>query len=70
MAYTQDDLQRVRAAIAAGGEIEIQKGDRRVRYRSIAELLAVKDEIVRELQAAAPRRRSRSIRLRNAGKGV
>jgi hypothetical protein len=70
MAYTQDDLQRVRAAIAAGGEIEIQKGDKRVRYRSIAELLAVKDEIVRELQASSPRRRSRSIRLRNAGKGV
>jgi hypothetical protein len=70
MAYTQDDLQRVRAAIAAGGEIEIQKGDKRVRYRSIAELLAVKDEIVRELHAASPRRRSRSIRLRNAGKGV
>ncbi|CAN7265537.1 phage head-tail joining protein [Caballeronia sp. LjRoot31] len=70
MAYTQDDLQRVRAAIAAGAEIEIQKGDKRVRYRSIAELLAVKDEIVRELQASSPRRRSRSIRLRNAGKGV
>ena len=37
MAYTQDDLDRIQAVIAKG-ELEVQYADRKVRYRSIAEL--------------------------------
>ncbi|WGS50841.1 hypothetical protein LFL96_04875 [Paraburkholderia sp. D15] len=67
MAYTAADLARIQSAIAKG-ELEVQYADRKVRYRSIAELREAQTEIVRALDRATPR--SRVFRLRHAGKGI
>ncbi|MFM0647248.1 hypothetical protein PQR14_23235 [Paraburkholderia bryophila] len=67
MAYTRADLDRIQSAIAKG-ELEVQYADRKVRYRSIAELREAQTEIVRALNQATPR--SRVVRLRHGGKGV
>ena len=47
-AYTDADLAAVRAALLRG-EAEVQFADRRVRYRSIDELLKLEARIVGEL---------------------
>lgn len=67
MAYTRADLDCIQSAIAKG-ELEVQYADRKVRYRSIAELREAQTEIVRALDRVAPR--SRIVRLRCSGKGV
>ncbi|MFL9994669.1 hypothetical protein PQR34_29445 [Paraburkholderia sediminicola] len=67
MVYTQDDLDRIQAVIAKG-ELEVQYHDRKVRYRSIAELRAAQTEIVRGLEQGMPR--SRVFRIRPGGKGI
>ncbi len=67
MAYTQADLDRIQKAIAKG-ELEVQYHDRKVRYRSIAELREAQTEVVRALDSQTPR--SRIVRLRHVGKGV
>ncbi|KVP24434.1 hypothetical protein WJ86_14495 [Burkholderia multivorans] len=67
MAYTKQDLERIQSAIAKG-ELEVQYADRRVRYRSIAELREARTEIIRDLSGASGR--STMFRLRHAGKGV
>lgn len=67
MAYTAADLARIQSAIAKG-ELEVQYADRKVRYRSIAELREAQTEIVRSLDRASPR--SRVFRLRHGGKGL
>ncbi|MFM0429000.1 hypothetical protein PQQ75_08295 [Paraburkholderia aspalathi] len=67
MAYTQDDLDRIQAVIAKG-ELEVQYHDRKVRYRSIAELRAAQTEIVRGLEQGTGR--PRVFRIRPRGKGV
>jgi len=68
MAYTQADLQRIEAAIA-GAELEVQYGDKRVRYRNMDELRAARTEILKGIQAAAAPV-SRVTRLRHGGKGA
>jgi hypothetical protein len=50
MAFSQDDLTRIRTAIARG-EREVQFGDRRVVYRSIDELMKAEQMIARSLAA-------------------
>lgn len=68
MAYTQADLQRIEAAIA-GAELEVQYGDKRVKYRSMDDLRAARTEILKGIQdAAGPA--PRIVRLRHGGKGV
>lgn len=69
MAYTEQDLQAVRKAIA-GGYLEVQYGDKRVRYRSLSELERAASIIQADLNRQAGRSRSRIVRLRHAGKGV
>lgn len=69
MAYTEQDLQAVMKAIA-GSQLEVQYGDKRVRYRSLDELERARRIIQGDLDAQAGRRRSRIVRLRSAGKGV
>ncbi|WP_261504075.1 phage head-tail joining protein, partial [Burkholderia multivorans] len=61
MAYTKQDLERIQSAIAKG-ELEVQYADRRVKYRSIAELREARTEIIRDLSGAAGR--STIFRLR------
>lgn len=67
MAYSQKDVDRIDRAIATG-QLEVEYADRKVRYRSVRELREAKSEIVKELEANAPR--SRIIRLRHGGKGL
>ncbi len=69
MAFTQKDLDAVKMAIASG-ELEVQYGDKRVRYRSMDELTRAARIIQGELDAAAGMCRRRTSRLRSAGKGV
>lgn len=69
MAYTQADLDAVKKAIS-GSQLEVQYGDKRVKYRSLDELERAARIIQSDLDCQAGRRRSRIIRVRHAGKGV
>jgi len=69
MAFTQKDLDAINRAIA-GSQLEVQYGDKRVRYRTLDELERARGMIRKELDAASGRRRSRIVRLRGLGKGV
>lgn len=59
MAFTSTDLDNIKAAISTG-ELEVQIGDKRVRYRSMAELLQAKRVIEDELAGLSGRRRPRA----------
>lgn len=52
MAYTQTDLDNVKAAIASG-EQSVEVGGRKVVYRSVEELRKARDDIAAELAGAA-----------------
>ncbi|MFG0501310.1 phage head-tail joining protein [Pseudomonas putida] len=68
MAYTQAQLAAVERALARGERI-VRYSDRTVEYRSVDELMKVRDQIRTELsQAAGPR--SRAVRLFHGGKGL
>lgn len=54
MAYTQDDLTAVRAALTKG-ERTVQFADRSVTYRSVDELLKVEARILAELSSGRPK---------------
>ncbi|CAM4135835.1 phage head-tail joining protein [Kerstersia similis] len=69
MAYTQQDLIATERAIAAS-ELEVQYGDKRVRYRSMDELLAAKRVIEADLRRQAGMPSRRITKLRHGGKGV
>lgn len=69
MAFTQSDLDAVKKAIA-GSQLEVQYGDKRVKYRSFDELERAKRMIEDDLRAASGTRRNRIVRLRSAGKGI
>lgn len=69
MAFTQDDLTVINDAIATG-ELEVQFADgKRVRYRSINELMKAKQHIEDAMSAASGRVAKRGVRL-NVSKGV
>lgn len=69
MAFTQSDLDSVKKAIARS-ELEVQYGDKRVRYRSFEDLERAARMIASELDVASGVRRNRLVRLRSAGKGI
>lgn len=48
MAFSNSDLQAIDEAIATGA-LEVQYTDKRVRYRSLAEMMQARDFIKREL---------------------
>jgi hypothetical protein len=52
MAYTQTDLDNVKAAIASG-EQSVEVGGRKVVYRSVEELRKARDDIATELAGAS-----------------
>jgi hypothetical protein len=54
MAYTQQDLDSIKSAIAAG-ELSVRFGDRQITYRSLDELIRIQNQIEAELYAAKPR---------------
>ena len=56
MAFTETDLQVIETAIKSG-ELSVQYRDRSVTYRSVDELLTVRDLIKKELEASSSDRR-------------
>lgn len=69
MAFTQDDLTAINDAIATG-ELEVQFADgKRVRYRSVAELIRAKQHIENAIGSASGRVSKRGVRI-NVSKGV
>jgi hypothetical protein len=68
VAYTSEDLAKIRSAIARG-ERSVQFADRTVTYRDVSELLKAEDRIARALAAASTTTRSKLTRL-VSGKGL
>ncbi|ABB56764.1 phage head-tail joining protein [Synechococcus elongatus] len=48
MAFTQEDLQALEAAIASGCD-EVAYGDKRVRYKTLSQMLQARDLMRKEL---------------------
>jgi hypothetical protein len=70
MAYIQADLDQLDKAIA-GAELEVQYGEKRVKFRSMAELMAARTHVAGQLLAASQTKpRSRIVRVRHGGKGL
>lgn len=69
MAFTQGQLDALEAAISKGARV-VQYDGRRVEYHTIAEMMALRDQMRRELASAAGRRRSPFVRLFHGGKGI
>lgn len=55
MAYSQADLDALDKAIASG-TLEVQYADRRVKYRSMDELLQARQHVASQMAAATPGR--------------
>jgi len=55
--YTQEQLDAINAAIAQGVK-EVYYGDKRVVYRSLAEMLQIRTLMVKQLSAATPQRKN------------
>ena len=69
MAFTQDDLDAISEAIATG-ELEVQFADgKRVRYRSVEQLMKAKQHIKNELFEESDKPPRRGVRV-NVYKGV
>lgn len=69
MAFTQDDLDVINDAIATG-ELEVQFADgKRVRYRSVEQLMKAKQHIENEIFKASDKSPRRGVRV-NVCKGV
>jgi len=57
VAWTQEDLTKLEAAIA-GGALRVKYKDREVTYRSLAEMLQLRDQMRNDLGLnTAPRRK-------------
>lgn len=71
MAYTQTDLDKLKAALGAGHKI-VRYGDKTVEFRSVDEMERQVAIISAELAAAEPgfRRRRRTTILVHGGKGL
>ena len=68
MTYTQSDLDAIKQAIASG-ELEVAYSDKKVKYRSINELIKAKNMIEKELAAESGTRPARMYRV-NVSKGI
>lgn len=69
MAITQQDIDRLDAAIARGERV-VRFADRTVEYRSVDELIKARNDLRNEMSKASPTRRPRVARLFRSGKGV
>ncbi len=49
MAWTEEQLSRLREAMASG-ELSVQYEDKRVTYRSLAEMAQIEERMARELE--------------------
>lgn len=68
MAATQEDIDALTRAIASG-ERQVTIGNQSITYRSIAELLSARDTLQRELDTANAVRRTKQVRVYQAGRG-
>jgi len=68
MAVTQADIDALNEAIASG-ERQVALGAQQVTYRSIAELIAARNDLQQQLDAESAAPRSRQTRLYHAGRG-
>ena len=57
MAFTQDQLDALEAAIATG-TLEVRVGDRMVRYQNTADMIRARDLMRDQLNAATPTSRT------------
>ncbi|MBI3143811.1 MAG: hypothetical protein HYZ18_00790 [Pseudogulbenkiania sp.] len=69
MAFTQPQLDAIERALARGERV-VQYADRRVEYRSVDELIRLRDTIKRDLAAQNGQQGSRMVRLYHGGKGI
>lgn len=69
MSVTQADLDALNAAIAQGESLVRKANGETVQYRSVAELIAARNDVAAQIAAASPQRRSRITRLYHAGRG-
>lgn len=58
--FTQADLEAINAAIASGAT-SVRHGDKAVTYNTTAELIALRDRIIRELGGTTTHRPSRHL---------
>jgi hypothetical protein len=72
MPVSQTDIDALNAALAAG-ERMVRSGDKSVEYRSVAELIRARDDLVNQLAAetaaTAGMARPKQTRLYHAGRG-
>lgn len=70
MAITQDMIDALNTAIATG-ERQVALGAQQITYRSIAELISARDDLLRQLQAEATAAsgKPRQTRLYQSGRG-
>jgi hypothetical protein len=57
MAFTQDQLTALEAAIASG-TLEVRIGDKMVRYQTIADMIKARDLVRDQLDAGLPSNRT------------
>lgn len=69
MAFTKAQLDALDAAIAKGTR-SVQFEGRRVEYHSVNEMLALREQMAREIVQANGARRSPFVRLFHGGKGI
>lgn len=62
MALTQTDLDNIDTAIATG-ELEVEFDNRRVKYRSIAELMAARSHVASVINATTTSQRRSAYRF-------
>lgn len=65
MAYTQADLDALDAAIASS-QLEVQYADRRVKYRSMGELLQARQHVASQIATATGRKSHHRFTLSTA----
>jgi hypothetical protein len=68
MAFTQTEIDALKAAIAQGA-LRVRFGDREVMYRSLAEMLQTLSMMQAEVAGATGQRRTRQVRF-VTGKGL
>lgn len=68
MAFTQTDIDKLKAAIALGG-LRVRYADREVTYRSLAEMRQTLAMMQEELDEAAGKVRTRAVRF-STSKGL
>lgn len=66
---TQTDIDNLNTAIA-NGERVVRLGDKMVEYRSIAELIAARNDLQAQMTTAATPARPKQTRLYQSGRGL